>query len=140
MGGFGLTWFVRAGLGGFRVGVNWGICDGRRGRGGVCVGRSCCDVRDRPELLDPGKRTVPPCLTNEAASLDFGRADPRSLSLLWGGNSSTVQLGFEEQLGALPVLCYSHPIIYKSTHKTYNKNFSIEVITSEERLEVERTI
>jgi hypothetical protein len=36
--------------------------------------------------------------------------------------------------------CYGHPIIYKATHKTYNKNFSIEVITFEERLEDERTI
>jgi hypothetical protein len=40
----------------------------------------------------------------------------------------------------MPVLCYGHPIIYKATHKTYNKNFSIEGITSEERLEVERTV
>jgi hypothetical protein len=40
----------------------------------------------------------------------------------------------------IPVRCYGHPIIYKSTHKTYNKNFSIEGITSEERFEVERTV
>jgi hypothetical protein len=40
----------------------------------------------------------------------------------------------------MPVRCYGHPIIYKATHKTYNKNFSIEGITSEERLEVERTV
>jgi hypothetical protein len=39
----------------------------------------------------------------------------------------------------IPVCCYGHPIIYKATHKTYNKNFSIEGITSEEWLEVERT-
>jgi hypothetical protein len=40
----------------------------------------------------------------------------------------------------MPVRCYGHPIIYKATHKTYNKNFSIEGITCEERLEVERTV
>jgi hypothetical protein len=40
----------------------------------------------------------------------------------------------------MPVRCYGHPIIYKATHKTYNKNLSIEGITSEERLEVERTV
>jgi hypothetical protein len=40
----------------------------------------------------------------------------------------------------MPVRCYGHPIIYKATQKTYNKNFSIEGITSEERLEVERTV
>jgi hypothetical protein len=40
----------------------------------------------------------------------------------------------------MPVHCYGHPIIYKATHKTYNKNFSIEGITSEEQLEVERTV
>jgi hypothetical protein len=38
------------------------------------------------------------------------------------------------------VRCYGHPIIYKATHKIYNKNFSIESITSEERFEVERTV
>jgi hypothetical protein len=37
----------------------------------------------------------------------------------------------------MPVRCYGHPIIYKATH---NKKFSIEGITSEERLEVERTV
>jgi hypothetical protein len=40
----------------------------------------------------------------------------------------------------MPMRCYGHLIIYKATHKTYNKNFSIEGITSEERLEVERTV
>jgi hypothetical protein len=40
----------------------------------------------------------------------------------------------------MPVRCYGHPIIYKATHKAYSKSFSIEDITSEERLEVERTI
>jgi hypothetical protein len=40
----------------------------------------------------------------------------------------------------MPVRCYGHPFIYKATHKTYNKNFSIEGITSEERLGVEHTV
>jgi hypothetical protein len=40
----------------------------------------------------------------------------------------------------MPVRCYGHPIMYKATHKIYNKNFSIEGITSEERLEIERTV
>jgi hypothetical protein len=39
-----------------------------------------------------------------------------------------------------PVRCYDHLIIYKVTHKIYHKNFLIEGITSEERLEVERTV
>jgi hypothetical protein len=40
----------------------------------------------------------------------------------------------------MPVRCYGHLIMYKATHKIYNKNFSIEGITSEERLEIERIV
>jgi hypothetical protein len=90
----------------------------------------CAKVIDRSHVLPPRRPLrvpLPPAAPTAAHRLLAPARTPGC-----GGKSLETM--------CMLVGCYGHPIIYKATHKTYNKKFSIEGITSEERLEVERTV